>query len=68
MQAVQKYCLLPFFTFCLFALQDVSGDDQTHLEAAQTHWADLGCCYAHFGPVMDIWHVMDTTGPKCAQQ
>jgi hypothetical protein len=28
----------------------------------------LGCCYAHFGPVMDIWHVMDTTGPKCAQQ
>jgi hypothetical protein len=34
MQAVQKYCLLPFFSFCLFALQDVTGDAQTRLGAA----------------------------------
>jgi hypothetical protein len=34
MQEVQKYCLLLFFSFCLFALQAVTGDDQTRLGAA----------------------------------
>jgi len=30
----KKYCLLLFFSFCLSALQDVTGDDQTRLGAA----------------------------------
>jgi hypothetical protein len=51
MQAVQKSMLASSsFPFTAqFPVQDVSGYDQTHFGAAQTH---LGSCYARFGPVM----------------
>jgi hypothetical protein len=46
-KSIACFFFFPFTT--QFLAQDVSGYDQTHFGAAQTH---LGSCYASFRPVM----------------